>query len=330
MNWPGPVATSLAKGATAASREILPGYFPTKPLYPQVKALREILGFQDASIQLSALSLEILEETALASPQGPDSYLADAFRRHRIPSGLHGVAAARDLANRSYIVHTYHTADWFFRELGRAYRQFAEIPEDSWRAQDRDGSNLDGLSQLIQNLPPASRDWLNGTPETSLIHYYRLVRHSIIHSSRDTLARAERAYQHLIGDFSEHFTKCYTDLVAPNAPSRLHFHDFRLFTRSLKFYANRVNDACDLTLPRIAKALFRDTDSRRRILLRRSSVVQVANAIRNRVREQHNLEKEQVRAVAEQIFQMLDGVPTFRERKRASSLARKSRGTRRS
>jgi hypothetical protein len=311
-----------------AAEERLPGYFARKPLYPPVTALRETLGFQDAAIQLTALAIEVLEETSAAAREGAAAFLRDGFYRHQIPRGSHNLGDARRLAGNSYIVQTHHIAEEFFREMIRAYRQFAR-PAERWRTQGRDGSELDGLTQLITNLPASGVSLLKGAPETALLQYYRLVRTSVIHPSAETANRAERAYRSLVEESGEHIKRCYSDLSAPNRPREITFHDFRLYTRALKFYANLVNDACDLTLAQIADALFRDSEFRPRLLQSRTSPSRIGNAIRHASKTRHSLNKDQVREVAERLFSAVQELPTARERKRAAQRARTTGRTKR-
>ena len=91
-----------------------------------------------------------------------------------------------------------------------------------------------------------------------IIDYYRLVRNSIVHTNEKSRKKLLLYHSKIREKHNDYFKKCYPGIEAPNSMNDLKFDDFVLYTRSLKYYSNLINDACDLTIDDIVKKAVSD------------------------------------------------------------------------
>jgi len=233
-------------------RVILPGYFTEKPLFPAVALLRRKLGYQDAILQLHELGIRTLERQSISQGENKNSFLKEQFESVGIPLGTFEFDDLRLIAAQSYIVQTYSIVERFFRDLISQYIAIKEIESVRWRTKDSSGGNLAPFEELCENLPDQAKRIVLEKPESKLLTYYRLVRVSVEHRSDEAKEKAIRFYERLNQDHRDYFRDTYDGLLAPNLPSKVTFDDFLLFTRATKYFANVVNDACDLNLEEIS------------------------------------------------------------------------------
>lgn len=221
-----------------------PGYTTDKPRYPSLIRLNAELGFQDAALQVSELAMQILREQAAVYALGSSAYLSDEFSRRCIPHGTSDLNTAQRVIHDAAIVQTHAVIDGVLRQLAREYQMHKWISGFSWT--DGLGNVKSPLEVLLTHLPPSGEYRLRQAPECSLIEYYRLLRVSIVHRT-DKASKAAHAAFNLLSPQLSYFSKTY-ELAAPNKPDAVDFQDFRLFTRSIKYFANLLNDECDLKL----------------------------------------------------------------------------------
>lgn len=221
-----------------------PGYTTNKPKYPSLIRLNAELGFQDAALQVSELAMQILREQAAVCALGPSAYLSEEFSRRGIPHGTFDLNTAQRVMYDAAIVQTHAVIDGVLRQLAREYQMHKWISGFSWT--DGLGNVKSPLEVLLTHLPLSNENRLRQAPECSLIEYYRLLRVSVVHRTDEASKAAHAAFKMLSPQLS-YFSKTYK-LAAPNKPDAVDFQDFRLFTRSIKYFANLLNDACDLNL----------------------------------------------------------------------------------
>jgi len=239
-----------------------PGYETDKPLFPAISKLNEELGLQDSAIQLSEVAIQVLVEQAESSGKPVREYLGDQFSARNIPRGTHDFAHLKSFSHGTFIVQTYGLIESVLKRLGREYRQHKWL-DDKWTSKDDEGATLSPLAALIANLPAKDARLVKDKPEVDLFEYYRALRVSVVHPSPDTTAKANTAFASLSKhiDEKDYFRKTYLR-NAPNPPGLVNFEDFRLFTRSFKYLANVLNQACNLSPNEIADYLrCRDEDA---------------------------------------------------------------------
>lgn len=230
-----------------------PGYKTDKALFPAISKLNEELGLQDSAIQLSEVAIQVLVEQAESSGKPVSDYLRDQFSARKIPHGTHDFDHLKSFSHGSFIVQTYGVIESVLKRLAREYRQHKWITDDKWNSKGDDGDSLSPLATLIANLPPKEARLVQDKPEVDLFEYYRALRVSVVHPSPDTKAKAKAAFAKLSKHITEgdYFRKTY-ERNAPNSPEAVNFEDFRLFTRSFKYLANLLNQACNLRPQEIA------------------------------------------------------------------------------
>lgn len=230
-----------------------PGYETDKPLFPAISKLNEELGLQDSAIQLSEVAIQVLAEQAVSSGKPVREYLSDQFIARNIPNGTHDFTRLKSFSHGTFIVQTYGVIESVLKRLAREYRQHKWIADDKWNSKDDDGASLSPLATLIANLPPKDARLVQDKPEVDLFEYYRALRVSIVHPSADTKTKAKASFAKLSKHISEvdYFRTTYAR-NAPNSPDAVNFEDFRLFTRSFKYLANLLNQACNLSPQEIA------------------------------------------------------------------------------
>ncbi|SDR51256.1 hypothetical protein SAMN05443245_6876 [Paraburkholderia fungorum] len=223
-----------------------PGYTTSKILFPALNILNEELGFQDSAIQLAELAARILGEQAVASDFGIGDFLAREFNARSIPHGTHDLVHLARFSHQSYIVQTYGTIEKVLKQLSQELRAHKWIDE-RWKSVDNNGETYSPAEALAENLPAAAGKLLRTTPEFELLEYYRLLRVSIVHQNEETIRRSASAYKKLEEKHGKYFRSTY-GLDAPNDKDDLSFADFCIFTRSIKYFANVINEACDLQI----------------------------------------------------------------------------------
>lgn len=243
----------------------LPGYFRNKPTFRSVHELRKYLGFQDACIQSNEIALRFFEENAQNHLKGVDSFVREMSDRYKISHGTNELKHLKKNMIESYIVQTYNNASLFFRYLISEYKELKEINDKHWKKKKKNGENLDHFRQLYLNLPLKGRIIIHSAPERKIIDYYRLVRNSIVHINEKSRKRLLLYFYKTREEHNEYFKKCYPCIEAPNSPNDLKFDDFILYTRSLKYYSNLINDACDLSIDDIAKKANKDINLQKKL-----------------------------------------------------------------
>ncbi|HWR59365.1 MAG TPA: hypothetical protein VN328_10805 [Thermodesulfovibrionales bacterium] len=172
--------------------------------------------------------------------------------------GLDNFDNYRHALTEVYVVETYQVAERFFKSLNAEYRCIKKVDKEKWIKKDKDGKNLSPLQQFASNLPKKNRGFVESAPESLLIDYYRLVRNWIIHRDDKTRKTALHCYDEVLRKHKDHISNCYAGLAAPSLPDELSFDDYYLFTRALKYFANLLNNAADVTLEDVAGYLAGD------------------------------------------------------------------------
>jgi hypothetical protein len=96
----------------------------------------------------------------------------------------------------------------------------------------------------VFNALPQHKQLLIAPPEYKLLEYYRVVRVAGAHVDDKTAEKAAKAFRVLSSADLLHFHTYPQITQAPNAPGEISFEDFRLYTRSIKYYSNILNDVC--------------------------------------------------------------------------------------
>lgn len=221
-----------------------PGYFNQFPLFSQIRNIKRVLGKQDASIQTTEAALLLLEELGNASDEGLNEYVHEICKRYAISRGESNFQLLRQNIYESFILQTYNLVEPFFKLLNVEYRDWNGIASGDWKVKDGD-KNLDPFSQLIHNVPKKVNVALSAYPETDLFQYFRLLRNSVVHLQldKDQYEKVEDFYDRAILPNRKYFVENYS-VEAPNRPGNLNFSDFMLYTRSLKYFSNQINDLC--------------------------------------------------------------------------------------
>lgn len=282
-----------------------PGYYAKKPLYPAVIALRQVLGYQDACIQLHELSARVLESQATAQGAQREDFLMRLFREIGIPQGTFAFTDLRRVAAESYIVQTYNVVERFLRDLIAQYKD--HFPERcvGWTTKDEDGGTLPPLDELLRNLPADKRRQLWEYPEAALLDYDRQLRVSIVHRTADNKRKAHKGFANLVREHGVHFASSYAELKAPKAPADVGFDDFLLFTRAVKYFSNILNDACDLSIAAITEYVgTRDTFMVAHISKERSRGAK-REAANRYLKDRYSLKPADRKHVLEQVFDAL-------------------------
>lgn len=242
----------VGKNAAKAQGK-LPGYFATKPLFGAVIRLRKLAGERDKDMELIELSLRYFAEAATKCNHVKD-FVDEAAHDLRVRVGASTSDEILRAGARVYVVHVHATADAFFRELISEYRTYKRISDAQWKwKESRNGGPLDPMQQLIANLPDHARKTVMAAPEFELLDYYRKVRNELIHSIGGRVSQTSLS---CVETHREYFTKTYRRGTAPNAPDSLDFDDFLLYARALKYFAELINDACDLQVDEIVDRVF--------------------------------------------------------------------------
>ena len=220
-----------------------PGYTTSKPLIEPISSMYKELGDQDACVQLQELSAAHLEACAAKANEPVNDFLKELYFAKGIPHGTYNFEQMRAIAHNSYLLVTYSLFEKMIKGCIRVYR--GNNPEIDGKWIDKiDGEQLPPLLRLIHNLPQPYKSQLSSPPEFRLLEYYRLVRISGAHVDTKTLAKAEKAFSALDASDIAHFNGFPLISGAPNKPDSITFEDFKLFTRSIKYYSNLLNEVC--------------------------------------------------------------------------------------
>lgn len=203
------------------------------------------MGLQDSGIQSIELALKHLHASAETAPEGSSQFVANLARRHKIIVGWNDVSQANPLSPSMYIVQTHGTANQCWLDVVRDIRRYNSIQDEAWK-QHSGNSQLDAFGQLLSNCDADLAQF----PETQLFEYYRLSRNWLVHGSARSLKLAQDVYDQL--DVS-HFSLAYS--ISPNRPEQLAYSDFQLYTRSMKYFSNCINDAWPLQYADIAREM---------------------------------------------------------------------------
>ena len=217
-----------------------PGYTTSKPFIPALNSLFVDLGAQDACIQLQEISVIHLEKSAQAMNAQMADFLKLLYISNSVPQGTYSFSELRTQIYNSFISATYAIFERSLKECMAAYK--SKNPNINWVGQVA-GANLDPLSQILHNCSAAEKVVLS-VPEKNLFDYYRKVRVAGNHISQNTANSAAAAFTALTAAEIAHFQNYPFILGAPHAPNALTFHDFRLYTRAIKYYANLLNEVC--------------------------------------------------------------------------------------
>ena len=220
-----------------------PGYFNQKPLIRAISDVKYTIGLQDSCIQTNQTAVLFLEEQANLSSQ-PDEFIKVLCQKYKISLGTSDIDYFKTIQYKSFILQTYNLVEPFFKELNVAYRYDNNILPTDWKTKDGD-KNLDPFNQLLANLNRSQRTEIKSYPEYYLLDYYRLVRNSIVHlqEDRDEHKKTLKYYSDNLVNIILHFKDNY-EMEAPNEPDKIVFEDFMLYTRSIKYFSNILNDIC--------------------------------------------------------------------------------------
>jgi hypothetical protein len=198
------------------------------------------LGSQDACVQLQELAIRHLETDANAQGELSGEFLMEAFADYRISHGTYDFRLLRVLSATSYVVLTHAVFDGAVRQIIQDVKRNGGGRSAQWKSTTRDGKTMPALDELIVNLMPSASKPLRAAPERELFNYYRVLRIANAHPGAKSDRRASEAYDAI--DASK-FRQDYS-LLAPNPPDKIAYDDFMLYTRSIKYYARLLNEAC--------------------------------------------------------------------------------------
>jgi hypothetical protein len=237
--------------------KIFPGYFIEKPLFQAEKNFRRLLSEQDSCFHTNQVSLIFLEKHIEENSLDNEEFIRSLSHKYNISAGNKNWEVTKLMIARSYVVQTYNIQEIFFKEFNKEYQKYKGLT--TWKKTIKKGDsdkNLDPYSQLILNIPTSVSKIFAATPESHLIHYYRLVRNGIVHKSEISLEKPTEYYKKNISTQLEHFKKYYDflpdgELPAPNLPNSLNHNDFFIYSRCLKNLINLIINACNLTVSEI-------------------------------------------------------------------------------
>lgn len=248
----------------------LPGYKTYGPVLTSVRKLRKYGGYQDARVQLSELSLRYFADAATGHAGGIRDFVTSEGRPRGIFVALDDFSEyRRDLA-ATYIVQTQQVSERFIEELCEESRLLKGIAKSDWKTKDNSGNNYSVLKQFAVNVSRGKKPQLESFPEFNILEYYRLCRNLWSHGNTNSRSNAMRVYRRLTTTRIDHIRQCYSGLNAPSVPEELNFDDFYLFTRSLIYFANVLNNYVQITPEDLARHLSRNSRFCTRILQTRS------------------------------------------------------------
>lgn len=220
-----------------------PGYSTSKPLIAPIRSMYKELGAQDACIQLQELSANYLEKSAAAMNAQVNDFLKLLYKANGIPHGSYNFAEMRSIACTSYLLVTHSLFDKMVKGCIRHYRTANPATDTQW-VNSVGGKTLAPLRRLAHNLPKPEQVKLTSPAEFRLFEYYRQVRVAGTHVADKTQKKAAVAFAALTQNDIQHFAEYAQICTAPNKPEAIGFDDFKLYTRSIKYYSNILNDVC--------------------------------------------------------------------------------------
>lgn len=223
-------------------QNLKPGYFNQKPLLKAVSDLKFTIGLQDSCIQTNQAAILFFEDNANKSGD-LDNFIRNLCLHYKISLGTRDLEYFKTIQYKSYILQTYNLLEPFFKEFNSSYRYYNNF-DGNWKTKVAD-NNLDPFNQLLENIDTVKRKKIKSYPEYYLLDYYRLVRNSIVHLQEDENQhkKTSKYYSDNLSEIVQHFKNNY-ELEAPNEPDKIGFADFMLYTRSIKYFSNILNDVC--------------------------------------------------------------------------------------
>lgn len=230
----------------------LPGYYSQKPQLKIIRELKKTLGYYDSiptTIELIIIDYENKCKEKGVTPESELNHLASSFivKNHHIQS----LDLSRDKICNLYILSAFNVVDPFFRDLKRLLKEFESCK--NWKTKNGK-EDLDAFNQVIENCKPKDKTILKGKNEFHLINYYRLYRNAIVHrvfEGDKQFEKSDKYYEKYIYPNISYYTDTY-GLDSPNNSRMINFSDFLIYTRSIKYFNNLLNDACyNLISPRL-------------------------------------------------------------------------------
>ncbi|AZA48505.1 hypothetical protein EG346_10045 [Chryseobacterium carnipullorum] len=220
-----------------------PGYYNEFPIFRVINLMKKNIGLQDSCLQTNEIAILYLEEQSLESGNN-EIFIKELCSKFKVSLGIRDFEQFKSTLYKSYILQTYNLIEPFFKNINQTYRYYNNFDRD-WKTQDDKGKNLDPFNQLLINLPKDKSQELKTYPEYFLFNYYRLVRNSIAHL-QDSSNQHERT-----NEYFNNYIKCNIDffkdnyeIIAPNSPESINFTDYILYTKSIKYFSNILNDLC--------------------------------------------------------------------------------------
>lgn len=276
-----------------------PGYFNQKPLIRPILDVRHTIGLQDSCIQTNQAAVLFLEEQAKLNSK-PEEFIKDLCLNYKISLGTSDIKYFMEIQYKSYILQTYNLVEPFFKELNAAYRYYNNILPEDWKTKEGD-KNLDPFNQLLVNLNSSQRKKIKTYPEYYLLDYYRLVRNSIVHlqENKDEHKKTLKYYNDNIVDKISHFKDNY-ELEAPNEPDKIVFDDFKLYTRSIKYFSNILNDICFPEIKTLVIVAKQDIKLQKRLMQTKNlnfngALLKRINVLRSFFRQHFNFSHQELR-----------------------------------
>lgn len=208
--------------------------------FPSYRNLCRYLGEADAMVELTELAARSFLAAARESGD-PGAYVREASAKHNVCVNLPEVARLSAHLSQNYIVTVYQSAERFLHEFRREHNALFQ------RQWGNDRVDADPLTVTLGNVATtrevAEREI--GMDLISRFQYYRLVRNAIVHM-KDSGAKKAIVALEAIPPYAPDNVARYGRTTAPNAPDRLTFDDFVLFSRITKAVAERL---CMLATP---------------------------------------------------------------------------------
>lgn len=239
------------------TKKKFPSYDIILPRYPSLKILYNNLAFQDANFQANQIILEYFPLFIKVNKLDGKQTIKELAKKFKLSAGTDDINRIKKMMAESYIVHTYNIAELFFKKFNKDFKSIHKL--ENWITTEKvsnSNKSLDPLNQLLKNLDDEKRTELQKLPEYLLCNYYRLLRNSYVHREIDTAISIKKPQEyfdkHISGEL-QHFEKYYKSIPksgapAPSSPSEINFHDFILFSRSLRNLANYINDYCNFSV----------------------------------------------------------------------------------
>lgn len=287
------------------------GYVPKKLVYQTFRRLGDYVLPHQFFVDGSELGLRFLREHAENSADGAAAFLDAQRRRLRIPSTGFKFDEISTRAAQAYITLGCHTAEQFLTEFAGEYKRLKQISE--WI--DRDGKKqLSALDAILANMK-SSTTVVRAMPEYHVLKYYSAVRNALVHGL--SRAKADRLHEVLIADHGEYFTKWYSKLAAPNPTAKLRYDDHQFLILVLGKFAACLNDECDLSIADVLAMSTSEPDSMRTLVRSRADDEKLGGYVAY-LRHRYSFSAADATWLRSEFMKYLNGIPTHRERKRAT------------